>query len=63
MIITVELSKKEIQTLKDRQTFQMQWIQAGMDEKEPFDFVVQKVLNAAMEAEKNEINPHSKKAI
>lgn len=52
MEFTVELSKAEIKVLKDRQIFQAQWIQAGMDEKEPFDLVVQKVLNAAEDATK-----------
>ena len=47
MEFTVDLSEEDIKILKDRQVFRMNWIQAGMDQKEPFDFVVQKVLNAA----------------
>ena len=46
MLVTVELSEEDIKEIKERQVFRMQWIQSGADEKEPFDFVVQKILNA-----------------
>lgn len=47
MKVVVELTKEDIEVLRKHQESRMDWIQAGMDEKEPFDFVVQKVLNAA----------------
>jgi hypothetical protein len=47
--IIVDLSEKEIEQIRERQVFRMQWIQANMDEKEPIDFILQKVLNAADE--------------
>lgn len=47
MEVTVELSDDDLKVLKERQLFRMQWIQAGMDDKEPFDLVIQKVVNAA----------------
>jgi hypothetical protein len=47
MKVTVELSEEDLKVLKERQVFRMQWISAGMDKKEPFDLVVQKVVNAA----------------
>jgi len=47
MEVLVELSEEDVKVIKERQMFRMQWIQAGMDEKEAFDFVVQKILVAA----------------
>jgi len=49
----VELTEEDVEAIKARQLFRMQWIQAGMDEREPLDFAIQKVLNAALEV-KNE---------
>ena len=46
MKIAVELTKEEIKLIRERQINQMQMIQAGLEEREPFDFIVQKILNA-----------------
>jgi len=53
---TIELKPEEIELLEKRQLDRMQWIMAGMDEKEPIDFVIQKICNAAKEAEEIEYN-------
>lgn len=55
MKVTVELSDEDIKILQERQKFQMQWIKAGMEEKKPFDIVVQKILNTAKEVQVKEI--------
>ena len=54
MKVVVNLTEKELKILRDRQIFPMQWIQAGMDEKEPFDLIIQKILNASEEENKSE---------
>ena len=46
MKIVVELTQDEIKLIRERQINQMQMIQAGLEEREPFDFIVQKVLNS-----------------
>lgn len=47
MLITVDLSKDDMELLKGRQVFRMQWIKSGADKIEPLDIVIQKVINAA----------------
>ncbi len=44
--VTIDINEKEIEAIKERQIFRMSWIQAKMDEKEPLDFILQKILNA-----------------
>ena len=51
MKVTIELSKKEIKVIKERQVFRMDWIKTGMDKKEPMDFILQKILNASQQTD------------
>lgn len=49
MKITVDLSKEEVKAIRDHLKFRMEWIMAGMDEKEPIDLILNKVLVASEE--------------
>ena len=44
------LTDEELEILKKRQIFRMNWIQSGMDEKEPLDMIIQRVVNCAQRA-------------
>ncbi len=50
MEIKIELNEKEIADLKSHLLFRMQWIQAGMEEKQPEDIILGKILSAVLSA-------------